>query len=79
MQLFEASKGKDFKHRIFYLSYSGKKVRNNGRSRHHNAIEAVQAMAAKGAFKNLETYFVEYPNENHGSAEIGRASCRERV
>ena len=72
-RLFEANKGKDFKHRIFYLSYSGKKVRNNGRSRHREAIEAVQAlqtMAAKGAFKNLETYFVEYPNENHGTIQV---------
>ena len=69
-RLFEASKGKDFKHRIFYLSYSGKKVRNNGRSRHREAIEAVQAMAAKGAFKNLETYFVEYTNENHGTVQV---------
>lgn len=69
-RLFEANKGKDFKHRIFYLSYSGKKVRNNGRSRHREAIEAVQAMTTKGAFKNLETYFVEYPNENHGTIQV---------
>ena len=69
-RLFEANKGKDFKHRIFYLSYSGKKMRNNGRSRHREAIEAVQAMATKGAFKNLETYFVEYPNENHGTVQV---------
>ena len=69
-RLFEANKGKDFKHRIFYLSYSGKKVRNNGRSRHREAIEAVQAMATKGAFKNLETYFAEYPNENHGTIQV---------
>ena len=27
-------------------------------------------MAAKGAFKNLETYFVEYPNENHGTVQV---------
>ena len=27
-------------------------------------------MAAKGAFKNLETYFIEYPNENHGTVQV---------
>ena len=27
-------------------------------------------MAIKGAFKNLETYFVEYPNENHGTIQV---------
>ena len=70
VQLFEASKGKDFKHRIFYLSYSGEKVRNNGRSRHHKAIEDVRAMATRGEFRNLETYFVEYPNENHGTVQV---------
>ncbi|GJH40379.1 periplasmic siderophore cleavage esterase IroE family protein [Capnocytophaga sp. HP1101] len=70
VQLFEANKGKDFKHRVFYMSYSGRKVRNNGRSRHREVIESVQAMVTKGYFKNLETYFAEYPNENHGTVQV---------
>ena len=70
LKLFEDNKQKNFKGRHLYLSYSGEKVRHNGRSRHHEAIEGLQSLLKEGGCKDLQTYFKEYPNENHGTVQI---------
>ena len=70
LRLFEENREKDFKGRRLYISYSGEKVRNNGRSRHHQTIEALQSLLSKGGCKHLQAYFQEYPDENHGTVQI---------
>ena len=70
IELFKQRKGDDFQHRLLYISHSGYKVRHNGRSRHIETLNKLQAMTAKGDFKNLNSLFVEYPDENHGTVQV---------
>ena len=78
--LFKQRKGDDFLHRLLYISHSGYKVRHNGRSRHIETLNKLQAMTAKGDFKNLNSLFVEYPDENHGTVQVvGNLDLLRRV